>query len=103
MRIEVLDDAKDDLVDGFHFYEEQSPGLGSYFLDSLFADIDSLLLYAGIHRIVYGSTDVSPAGFLSRSITASRQMSLVSAPSLTVAAIRHGFDGGYDAKAPPPE
>ena len=55
MRIEVLDDAKDDLVDGFHFYEEQSPGLGSYFLDSLFADIDSLLLYAGIHRIVYGS------------------------------------------------
>ena len=55
MRIEVLDDAKDDLVDGFHFYEEQSTGLGSYFLDSLFADIDSLLLYAGVHRIVYGS------------------------------------------------
>ncbi len=55
MRIEVLDDAKDDLVDGFHFYEEQSPGLGSYFLDSIFADIDSLLLYAGIHRVVYGS------------------------------------------------
>jgi hypothetical protein len=42
-------------VEGFHFYEDQSPGLGSYFLDSLFADIDSLLLYAGIHRIVYGS------------------------------------------------
>jgi hypothetical protein len=55
MTIEVLDDAKDDLVAGFHFYEEQSPGLGSYFLDSLFADIDSLILYAGIHRIVYGS------------------------------------------------
>ena len=54
MRIEVLDDAKDDLVDGCHFYEEQSAGLGSYFLDSLFADIDSLLLYAGTHRIVYG-------------------------------------------------
>lgn len=55
MRIEVLDDAKDDLVDGFRFYEEQSPGLGSYFLDSLFSDIDSLLLYAGTHRVVYGS------------------------------------------------
>jgi hypothetical protein len=25
MRIEVLDDAKEDLADGFHFYEEQSP------------------------------------------------------------------------------
>jgi hypothetical protein len=55
MRIEVLDDTKDDLVDGFHFYEEQSPGLGSYFLDSLFADIDSLLLYAGTHRIAFDS------------------------------------------------
>ena len=55
MRIEILDDAKDDLVAGFQFYEEQSPGLGSYFLDSIFADIDSLLLYAGIHPIVYGS------------------------------------------------
>lgn len=55
MRIEVLDDTKDDLVEGFLFYEEQSPGLGSYFLDSLSADIDSLLLYAGMHRIVYGS------------------------------------------------
>jgi len=55
MRIEVLDDAKDDLIAGFHFYEQQSPGLGSYFLDSLFADIDSLLLYAGVHRVVYRS------------------------------------------------
>lgn len=55
MKIEVLEDAKEDLIDGFHFYEEQSPGLGSYFLDSLFADIDSLLLYAGVHRKVYGS------------------------------------------------
>ena len=53
--IELLDEAKDDLVVGHHFYEDQSPGLGSYFLDSLFADVDSLLLYAGIHRIVYGS------------------------------------------------
>lgn len=55
MRIEILDDANEDLIDGFHFYEEQSLGLGSYFLDSLFSDIDSLLLYAGIHRVVYDS------------------------------------------------
>ena len=55
MTIEVLEDAKEDLVAGYHFYEEQSPGLGSYFLDSVFADIDSLFLYAGIHRVVYGS------------------------------------------------
>ncbi|MBI3416145.1 MAG: type II toxin-antitoxin system RelE/ParE family toxin [Verrucomicrobia bacterium] len=55
MKIEILDDAKADLIAGYHFYEEQSSGLGSYFLDSLFSDIDSLLLYAGIHRVVFGS------------------------------------------------
>ena len=55
MKIELLDEARDDLVAGYHFYENQSAGLGSYFLDSLFADVDSLILYAGIHRIVYDS------------------------------------------------
>ena len=55
MRIEFLDEAKEDLVAGYQFYEEQAAGLGSYFLDSIFADIDSLLLYAGIHRVVFGS------------------------------------------------
>jgi plasmid stabilization system protein ParE len=28
--------------------------VGDYFLDSLFADIDSLALYAGVHRKVFG-------------------------------------------------
>ena len=55
MKIEILDKAKEDLTSGYHFYEAQSPGLGSYFLDSLFSDIDSLLLYAGIHRVTLGS------------------------------------------------
>ncbi len=55
MRIEILEDAKEDLTAGFHFYEDQAPGVGAYFLDSLFADIDSLALYAGIHRKVHGS------------------------------------------------
>ena len=34
---------------GFEFYESQQLNLGWYFLDSLYADIDSLGLYAGIH------------------------------------------------------
>jgi hypothetical protein len=55
MKIEILDEAKNDLIAGHHFYEEQSPGLGSYFPDSLFSDIDSLLLQAGVHRVVHGS------------------------------------------------
>jgi plasmid stabilization system protein ParE len=55
MKIVLLDEARDDLIAGYHFYEQQSPGLGSYFLDSLFSDIDSLLLYSGVHRMVFGS------------------------------------------------
>lgn len=54
MKIRILDLAEDDLVAGYRFYEEQEPGVGEYFLDSLFADIDSLHLYAGIHRQVWG-------------------------------------------------
>lgn len=49
MKVQILDEAEQDLVDGFRFYEAQEQGLGDYFLDSLFSDIDSLQLYAGIH------------------------------------------------------
>jgi hypothetical protein len=34
MRVEILDEAEQDLVDGAHFYEAQEAGLGQYFLDS---------------------------------------------------------------------
>lgn len=39
---------------GFRFYEKQQLGLGGYFLDSLYSDIDSLLLYAGVHSQHFG-------------------------------------------------
>ena len=54
MKIEILDEAQQDLIEGFQFYESRDTGVGSYFLDCLFSDIDSLLLFAGIHRVVYG-------------------------------------------------
>jgi hypothetical protein len=40
MKIEILDLAERDLIDGFGFYEHQSKGLGNYFLDSIFLDSD---------------------------------------------------------------
>ena len=55
MKIVILPSARNDLADGFQFYENQEAGLGSDFLESLFSDIDSLHLYAGIHRMVFGS------------------------------------------------
>ena len=54
MRIEILAKANEDLLNGYRFYERQAPNLGNYFLDSLYSDIESLLIYAGIHPIVYG-------------------------------------------------
>jgi|ERR1035437_1460175 hypothetical protein len=53
MRIEILDQAAEDLVEGFHFYEAQEAGLGSHFLTNLYGDIESLRLYGGIHRQAY--------------------------------------------------
>lgn len=54
MKISILPLAQDDLADGYRFYERQQDGFGGYFLESLFSDIDSLRLYAGIHRKVFG-------------------------------------------------
>jgi plasmid stabilization system protein ParE len=53
MKLEILDQAVEDLIEGFHFYEDQQPGLGSYFLTNLFGDIESLRLYGGVHRQAY--------------------------------------------------
>lgn len=54
MRVQVLDEATADLADGFRFYERQADGLGDYFLDSLWSDIQSLQLYGGTHAIHNG-------------------------------------------------
>ena len=54
MRIRLLASAVKDLASGRAFYEQQGQGLGGYFLDSVFADLDSLALYGGIHAKVFG-------------------------------------------------
>jgi hypothetical protein len=54
MRVKILDAADKDLEADSLFYERSSPGLGSYFLDSLYHDIDSLSYFGGIHRVVFG-------------------------------------------------
>ena len=54
MRIRILKSAKRDLTSGFRFYESRQSGLGFYFLETLYSDIDSLLLFAGIHSVHFG-------------------------------------------------
>lgn len=54
MRISIQRSALADLRKGFHFYEKQESGLGEYFLNTLYSDIDSLRLYGGIHPGHFG-------------------------------------------------
>jgi hypothetical protein len=54
VKISIQPSAVADLRVGFRFYEKQQAGLGGYFLDSLYSDIESLLLYAGIHSQHFG-------------------------------------------------
>ncbi len=42
MNVRILAEAQEDLASGFRFYEAQAGGLGSYFIDTLYSDIDSL-------------------------------------------------------------
>ena len=49
MKVHIPRSAENDLLRGFAFYNRQRAGVGSYFLDSLYADIDSLAFYGGIH------------------------------------------------------
>lgn len=54
MKVNVLEDALADMAEGFSFYEHQVEGLGEYFLDSLWSDIQSLQLFGGMHQLYYG-------------------------------------------------
>jgi hypothetical protein len=54
MKIRILASASSDLVEGCRFYEMQAEGVGAYFLDSLYSDIDSLTISAGMHPVHFG-------------------------------------------------
>lgn len=54
MKLRILSLAYRDLDAGQGFYEMQQAGLGDYFLNTLFSDIESLLLHAGVHIQVFG-------------------------------------------------
>jgi hypothetical protein len=54
MKIEILRSAMQDLLEGSAFYERQREGLGAYFMDALFSDIDALQLFGGVHARFFG-------------------------------------------------
>jgi len=46
VEIRVLETAREDLREGWKFYEENAVGLGEYFLDCIQADVRSLKICA---------------------------------------------------------
>ena len=58
MKIKILVSAVEDLREARTFYEAQGEGVGDYFFDTLFSDIDSLVIHAGTHSKVDGFSSV---------------------------------------------
>ncbi|MDY0361447.1 MAG: type II toxin-antitoxin system RelE/ParE family toxin [Desulforegulaceae bacterium] len=54
MKIRLLGSAYNDLKYGRRFYEKINSNLGDYFFECLFSEIDSLMLYYGIHPKCFG-------------------------------------------------
>lgn len=54
MHVELRVEARSDLSEAAAFYEGQRAGLGDYFIDCIFSDLESLETEAGIHEIAYG-------------------------------------------------
>jgi hypothetical protein len=54
MNVVILEDATEDLESGAQFYESCATGVGDYFLDSILSDLDSIVLFAGVHPIYFG-------------------------------------------------
>jgi hypothetical protein len=54
VEIRILETAREDLREGWLFYERTSARLGDYFLDCIQADVSSLNVFAGIHQISEG-------------------------------------------------
>lgn len=57
MTVRILDDAESDLQAGYLFYKQESGdvSIASYFLDTLYSEIDSLRIYGGIHSKHFGA------------------------------------------------
>lgn len=69
MKVRLLESARRDLREGHIFYEQQEEGVGDYFLNTLFAEIDSLTRYGGIHParlgLSYAFSEISLCNLLS--------------------------------------
>src|SRR5687767_554894 len=53
MTVVILEDAAADIELGRRFYESCEAGVGDYFVEAILADLDSLVIFAGIHPVYF--------------------------------------------------
>ena len=75
MIVDISSDAEEDLIEGYWFYERQSPGLGDYFRSCLIADIESLAYYVEFMQSNTASTGRWQSDFHFASTTAGMKTS----------------------------
>jgi len=54
MTVVILEDAAADVELGRRFYEACETGVGDYFVESILADLSSLVIFAGLHPVDFG-------------------------------------------------
>ena len=54
MKVKILLSGIKDIEAGKDFYDSQDKGVGGYFLETIFSEIESLRLHGGIHKKVFG-------------------------------------------------
>ena len=54
MTIEILPRAREDIVAGYQFYEQQEHGAGTYFRDSIVTAVEELRVTGGAHAKRHG-------------------------------------------------
>ena len=54
MTVVTLEEAAGDIGTGKRFYDSCEQDVGNYFVDSILSDIESLVIYAGIHSVHFG-------------------------------------------------
>jgi len=87
----ILQEAVEDLNEGKSFYDLQEKGVGDYFWDCIVSDIESLIIYAGIHRKNLVFSKCFPSGSPMQFITKSPDNLLMSSPYCRCVVIPHGF------------
>jgi len=91
MTVLILEDAAEDLELGAQFYESCSTGVGDYFFDSILSDLDSLVLFAGIHPSTLDFIGCYRSDSHSASIIKWKTTWRTFMPFWTCGAIRSGF------------